>query len=201
MTDDEARREAHEIRDAIVRRQSSLSQLLAREQALEQARYLLGTGKIFEPQKRNDGVPRFLFCDEEWDDKNDCGYPWCAAFVVFCFAHTTSPIPGDQRSLWACANILKRARSRNCLLPGGCLPEPGDIMLLFGRRGSDPLNDDGVHHCGIVESVDDGEITTIEGNLGNVLIRYPRAADPTTRRAADRPRRVGDPMIAGYARF
>jgi len=187
VTDVEAKRLADEIDDRVIRLQPLLSGLQPRARVLEIARFLLGTCAIVEPTGNNDGVPRFLFMDGEWDEVNGRGLPWCAAFAVYCYCRALHSIPGNKYLLRSCAVILEKAKELGALLPAGTLPEPGDIVLLYGRRGSDPLSAAGVHHCGIVESVDAEQVYSIEGNWGNKLAHAKRA--------------LSDPAIAGYARF
>jgi hypothetical protein len=192
MTDDEAKRSAYEIDTAVSRYQGAWAALQPLLRVVEVARYLLGTGLVVEPTGRNDGVPRFLFCDGEWDDVHDRGLAWCAAFVVYCHSRALHSIPGNRFLLRAVPRLAAKARELGVFtyaVPDIIVdPEPGWTMFCWGRRGSDAdtsLID--VHHCGIVESVDGEQVHTIEGNWGNKLSRATR--------------HLNDKVIAGYAKF
>ena len=191
MTDDEAKRLAQEIDSRAIRLQPLLSALPPRQRALEIARFLLGTGAIFEPLCKNDGVPRFLFMDGEWDEVNNRGLAWCAGFVVYCYATALHAIQGNKYMLRSCAHIADRAKENDCWRSASIVPDCGDIILLWGRRGSDrpelALDTNAIRHCGIVESVDGDQVHSIEGNWGNKLSNVSRA--------------LTDSAIAGYAKF
>lgn len=192
MIDIEAKRLAKEIDDAVIRRAPQMSGLPPRARVLEVARYLLGTGKIDEPTGNNDGAPRYLFMDGEWDEVNNRGLAWCAGFVLYCYRSALHEIPGNRWLLRETKALFELAAKTGVLirtLPDLiAIPNPGDIVFLYGRRGSDRLNDDtGIRHCGIVEAVDGDVVHSIEGNWGNKLSAVAR--------------QLNDPSIAGYGRF
>ena len=78
-------------------------------------------------------------------------YPWCMAFVQWCFAEARTPLPYKTASCSALLNWYKRNQPERVSMT----PHVGDIVLYtYG-------------HCGIVETVNgDGTITAIEGNTG-----------------------------------
>jgi hypothetical protein len=76
------------------------------------------------------------------------GYPWCAAFVSWCFdqAGGADPRTAGCWHMWR-SYIARRAEA----------PAPGLVFILDHGHG--------LGHCGIVETVNgDGTLTTIEGN-------------------------------------
>lgn len=101
---------------------------------------------------------------------NKNGYAWCASFVCWCF--------------WTMTNKdIKKAKEINCQRSNegaGCSatsysynaagrwhtknPKPGD-QIFFGKGLGD------LYHTGIVESVSDTTITTIEGNNSDMVVR------------------------------
>lgn len=71
------------------------------------------------------------------------------------------------------------------------IPSPGDLIFLHNGDGR-------ISHCGIVEKVEDGTVTSIEGNT----------VDPTGRfephrggAVAVRRRELTDPAIVAYGRI
>lgn len=75
-------------------------------------------------------------------------YPWCMAFVQWCFAQSGRPLPCKTAS---CSALLTwyRKNKPECIVKD---PRPGDIIIYT------------FSHTGIVESVSGGTITAIEGN-------------------------------------
>lgn len=75
-------------------------------------------------------------------------YPWCMAFVQWCFAQVGTPLPYKTASCSALLNWYRKNRPESVKVA----PAVGDIVIYsFG-------------HTGIVESVGNGSITAIEGN-------------------------------------
>lgn len=75
-------------------------------------------------------------------------YPWCMAFVQWCFAQAGRPLPHETAS---CNDLLSWYK-RYCPERVVTVPQPRDIIIYnFG-------------HTGIVESVAASTITAIEGN-------------------------------------
>ena len=84
------------------------------------------------------------------------GYPWCMAFVQWCFAHAGAPLPFKTAS---CGALLHwyRENQPECIVAN---PQPGDIAIFDFPGGAD------TDHTGIVESVGESTVTTIDGNTG-----------------------------------
>ena len=75
-------------------------------------------------------------------------YPWCMAFVQWCFYMSGEPLPYKTAS---CSALLRWFR-QNAPQRINSSPAPGDIAIVsFG-------------HTGIVESFTDRTVTCIEGN-------------------------------------
>lgn len=75
-------------------------------------------------------------------------YPWCMAFVQWCFDRAGMRLPCVTASCSALENWFKRNKPDKVVKT----PRPGDIVIYtFG-------------HTGIVESAGSGYITAIEGN-------------------------------------
>ena len=166
MTDQEAKRRAIEINNAIVVRMANRSGLSTRNRVLEVARYLVGE-QITETSGRNDGVPNHLFCDG-YGEHNEKP-PWCAAFVAYVFNVAGAPLPGKRMALWSCTEMRRQLAMARREIAALDDPDVGDIVFYWGRRDSDPIDRRGVHHCGIVAAIDGSKITTIEGNVSNRL--------------------------------
>ena len=75
-------------------------------------------------------------------------YPWCMAFVQWCFAQAGRPLPFRTASCSALLGWYRQNRPE-CVVGD---PQPGDIIIYT------------FSHTGIVESVQGGVITAIEGN-------------------------------------
>ena len=75
-------------------------------------------------------------------------YPWCMAFVQWCFAQAGRPLPFRTASCSALLGWYRQNRPE-CVVGD---PQPGDIIICT------------FSHTGIVESVQGGVITAIEGN-------------------------------------
>jgi len=81
-------------------------------------------------------------------DNADYHYPWCMAFVQWCFDRAGARLPYITASCDGLLSWYYRNRSKSVYKT----PLPGDIIIYnFG-------------HTGIVEAVGDGTITAIEGN-------------------------------------
>jgi hypothetical protein len=134
--------------------------------ALRAAQSQVGVG---EATGNNDGLPAQRYCGGQ-------NIPWCASFVAWSFAQSGNPLPGDQARL-ASAPYMASVMQRGGKFHRGT-PQPGDIIF-FRDAG-------GICHTGIVESVQNGRVNTIEGNSSNRVARrsYP----------------LGSGAIAGYAR-
>lgn len=108
--------------------------------------------------------------------------PWCGEFVLWCAVKAfgvdaglkflRSPNPSGVPLCSAGAGYFRQAAAF------GKEPQRGDIIFFY--------YDGGINHTGIVESVRNGAVTTIEGNSGDAVAR--RIYQATA------------PNIAGYGR-
>jgi len=83
-------------------------------------------------------------------------YPWCAAFVSWCFRNAQGLCPKTA----SCLNMLSWFEKNNQVVKN---PKPGDIVFFKYSTNSRRTN-----HVGIVESVDGYTINTIEGNTSSI---------------------------------
>jgi Putative peptidoglycan binding domain/CHAP domain len=95
-------------------------------------------------------------------------FPWCAAFVYFCFGEAAAAI-GRSNPLARTAGVLahwnqaerngaRRVKAADAALTPG-LVKPGHIFILdFGR---------GVGHTGLITGMRGGKLLTIEGNTND----------------------------------
>lgn len=92
-------------------------------------------------------------------------YPWCAAFVYWCF-NTAAAQLGRSNPLYKTAGVLDHWRHAKgtLLLKDDAVANPAKIkpgfIFIIDHGG-------GNGHTGLVESVNGGFITTIEGNTNN----------------------------------
>jgi hypothetical protein len=104
------------------------------------------------------------------------GYPWCAAFVYWCFEQAVAadktgiainPCPRTAGAL----HLYERAP----LKCRAALPAPGDVFVLSHGGGKG--------HTGLVESVspDSLTVTTVEGDTYATLAKAQAAGDPAAR--------------------
>ncbi len=87
---------------------------------------------------------------------NGSAYPWCAAFVSWCFKTAQNICPKTA----SCLNMLEWFERNGQVVKN---PKPGDIV--FFKYAT---NDRRTNHVGIVESVEGYTINTIEGNTSSV---------------------------------
>lgn len=85
-------------------------------------------------------------------------YPWCMAFVQWCFNAAGEQLPFKTAS---CASLLDWWR-KNRPASVHSTPMPGDIVIFSG-------------HTGIVEKVSGATFWTIEGNYGNRVAEVKRS--------------------------
>ena len=105
-------------------------------------------GTTERPANSNNVKYNTWFYGREVRDTATTKYPWCMAFVQWCFDQAGTPLP---RRTASCSNLLDWYR-RYRLERIASEPKPGDIVIYnFG-------------HTGIVESVAASTITAIEGN-------------------------------------
>lgn len=109
---------------------------------------------------------------------------WCDAFITFLAIQTgATDIVGRECGVQRHIDIFKQKGIWN--EDGRVTPKSGDIIT-FAWSKNVQSNDNWADHIGIVESVSNGVITTIEGNYGNAVKR--------------RTIKVGHGNIRGYAR-
>lgn len=111
--------------------------------------------------------------------------PWCAWFASWIFAKVNQPLPGYKPP-----SPTQFADSANCSYLFNRLSEKGLIKsspkrndLIFYKH-SNPQYPSG--HVGIVTEVKDGKVTSVEGNLSNMVAKATHL--------------LSDPKIAGYGR-
>ncbi len=142
---------------------------------LEFARTQLGVVE----ERGNGGIPykRYALAGE---DK----LPWCARFVRWCYTQSHIKLPGNRYLIGNVATMFEELRIVGAVLPEKTVIEPGDIVFLRTREGSDagPGN-----HVGIVESCGALTVNSIEGNWSNCVQRVTRSR--------------ASPLIIGYARW
>lgn len=102
-------------------------------------------------------------------DPADGSYPWCAAFVYWCFAQAAQKLKTANPAI-QCAGVLEmwtRAGSSGVTRVSAAeatarpsLVVPGSVFVLSTGSGNG--------HTGLVESVDGITLTTIEGNTNSV---------------------------------
>lgn len=79
-------------------------------------------------------------------------YPWCAAFVSWCFRNAQNLCPKTA----SCLNMLQWFETRGQIVK---TPQPGDIVFFHYSTNTRRTN-----HVGIVVGVDGKIIITVEGN-------------------------------------
>lgn len=84
-------------------------------------------------------------------------YPWCMAFVQWCFNEAGMRLPKITASCGALLNWY-RANDPGCVVAE---PKPGDIVI-FDFPGTKYSTD----HTGILENATKSSVTTIDGNTG-----------------------------------
>ena len=105
-------------------------------------------GTTERPANSNNVKYNTWFYGREVRDTADTKYPWCMAFVQWCFNQAGRKLPYHTASCSALLNWYRQNRPE-CIVTA---PRPGDIIIYnFG-------------HTGIVESVAGSTITAIEGN-------------------------------------
>ncbi len=96
---------------------------------------------------------------------------WCAIFASWCADQCGYIDAGIVPKFAGCGAGVQWFQNRGQWLPGSATPEPG-MLIFFQWYGSDSSIAD---HVGIVESVADGRVYTIEGNSNDQVRRnsYP----------------------------
>ncbi|MBU3106209.1 SH3 domain-containing protein, partial [Clostridium gasigenes] len=112
------------------------------------------------------------------------GDQWCDTFISFLAIKTGAvDLIGRECGVERHINIFKNLGI--WIEDGSITPKPGDIITFTWNINSQP-NDGFADHIGIVESVSNGKITTIEGNSSSAVRR--------------RSYNIGHSEIRGYAR-
>ena len=103
---------------------------------------------------------------------------WCACFVSWCADQCGYIESGVIPKFSLCSAGMEWFESRGQFMDGSYVPASGDIIFF------DWGNDGSIDHVGIVESVVDGTVYTVEGNSGDKVTRRSHA--------------IGDAQICGY---
>jgi hypothetical protein len=137
---------------------------------------------VFERTGKNDGIPahRYNRGDE---------VPWCAAGLLWCNEVSDDPDFTDGSAklfyrLRSVTNWIEWAKEKLRFHPRGLIVPQRNDVVFFGETDSDV----GVkgNHCGVVTSLQDGRIHTVEFNTSNKVAR--------------RSYLTGDRTIIGYLR-
>lgn len=91
--------------------------------------------------------------------------PWCAAFAINILKDAGILDTTGLKNPNYCPEIVRWAKEKNIWMERGSTPKPGDAILF--DWGADGNSD----HIGIVEKVENGKITTIEGNSSDSVKR------------------------------
>ena len=94
---------------------------------------------------------------------------WCACFVSWCADQCGYIESGVIPKFSLCSAGMEWFESRGQFMDGSYVPTSGDLIFF------DWGNDGNIDHVGIVESVVDGTVYTVEGNSGDKVVRrdYP----------------------------
>lgn len=94
---------------------------------------------------------------------------WCACFVSWCADQCGYIETGVIPKFSLCSAGMEWFESRGQFMDGSYIPAAGDLVFF------DWGNDGSIDHVGIVESVVDGTVYTVEGNSGDKVARrsYP----------------------------
>ncbi len=127
---------------------------------------------------------------EKYNLQGEDPLPWCARFCRFCFAQAGRPLPGNPFLIPSVTNLEAALAGAGFLLPASAEPQRGDLILLRGIGAGDPDRiSAGDRHVGIVESVTDSKIVSIDGDFG----------EPDGVRRVTRNRHA--PNISGFGRI
>lgn len=118
------------------------------EQVLAIARGELGTAE--SPANSNKVKYNAWYYGRE---VSGAAYPWCMAFVQWCFAQAGVPLPLRTAS---CAALMSAAKKAGQWVTEDC--RPGDVVIYDFPGGA------ATDHCGIVEKATASGVAAIEGN-------------------------------------
>lgn len=101
------------------------------EKVLKVARDEIGTA---EKPKNSNNVKynTWYYGQEVWDGKNRNKYPWCMAFVQWCYMTAQHPLPYKTAS---CSSLLNWYKKNKPELVHTTEPQPGDIVIYKGHTG------------------------------------------------------------------
>lgn len=140
---------------------------------------------VVEATGNNDGVPAERYNAGE-------KLPWCAAFVLYCNAHSDEVKIAEYRTprwytMRAVVALDAYCTAQGWKLPPKSRPQRGDIIFFASRGTSDTGSG---RHVGLVENVDGLVVHTVEGNVSNRVSRQQHDLGDTATRA----------RVSGYAR-
>ncbi len=104
--------------------------------------------------------------------------PWCAAFAINMMKDAGTLDTTGLKNPNYCPEVMSWAKGKGIFQDKGSTPKPGDAILFDWQGDGTP------DHIGLVEKVEGGKITTIEGNSSDSVKRNSYS--------------VGDSKIAGY---
>ena len=104
----------------------------------------------------------------------DTYQPWCACFVSWCADQCGYIDAGVIPRFSLCSAGVEWFREKGRFMDSSYIPTPGDLIFF------DWENDGSINHVGIVVSVENGFINTIEGNSSNKVQRGRYAAGDST---------------------
>lgn len=109
--------------------------------------------------------------------------PWCAIFVTWCARKAGIPATSILNFAYCPYGIDWFKKAGTWMTRGSYTPKKGDIIFFDWSGGTDGVSD----HVGIVESVVDNTVNTIEGNTSSMVAR--------------RSYSLSDPDIVGYGTY
>lgn len=127
---------------------------------------------VREASGNNDGVPAQRYSGGQ-------NVPWCANFVTWAFEQAGTPLPGKRSGYVPYIESQMKQQGTYWTRDQG-QPQAGDLIF-FGRPPGRAT------HIGIVESVSNGQVTTVEGNTGNRVARRTYPLGSSKIRAYGRP--------------
>lgn len=96
--------------------------------------------------------------------------PWCAGTVSAAAqaCNATDIIPTEC----SCPRMIAKAQKMGIWVESdSCIPDPGDIIMYDWQDSGSGDNHGSADHVGVVEKVEDGFITVIEGNYKDAVTR------------------------------
>ena len=125
--------------------------------ALDKARSMLGLNENSNSSEINKVTQK--------SGINSATTPWCAAFAINILKDAGILDTTGLKNPNYCPEIVSWAKEKGIWMERGSTPKPGDAILF--DWGADGTSD----HIGIVEKVEGGKITTIEGNSSDSVKR------------------------------